>query len=139
MTAADPAALIARAKRAAVPVMSCVAASLPPAHIIGGMSRAELAALVIVLAEAADPHKLRAVVEAADDGTPGVTDLDLVYRRAHREAARLRGAGEPVPLRIRVLDGKYHEARKEARAGAAGRPASRAPGVTRLAASARSA
>lgn len=115
LTDADRDALIARAKSAAVPVASCVAARIAPAHLIGGMSRDELAALVIVLAEAADPVRLRAVTRATDDGTPGVTDLDLRLRAAHAEAQRLRYNGQPVPQVMRRLDGIYHSRRKQAR------------------------
>ena len=115
MTPAYRAVLIARAKSAAIPVSSCVAARIPPAHIIGGMSRDELAALVIVLAEAVDPARLRAVVQAEDDGTPGLTDLDLTYRAAHTEAGRLRTAGLPVPLAVRAMDSAYRQALKHAR------------------------
>jgi len=115
MTPADRAALIARAKSAAIPVSSCVAARIPPAHIIGGMTRDELTALVIVLAEAADPARLRVVVRAEDDGRPGVTDLDLTYRAAHTEAGRLRTARLPVPLAVRALDSAYRQSLKQYR------------------------
>jgi hypothetical protein len=117
LTPARRSALIARAKRAAVPVASCVAASISPAHIVGGMSRDELLALVVVLAEAADPVRLRTVVQAADDGLPGVTDLELQYRAAHAEAVRLRTAGLPVPLAVRALDSAYRRSREQADRG----------------------
>lgn len=61
-------ALIARAKRLAVPVASCVAASVRPDHLLRDASRDELAALVIVLAEGSDPVRLREVCRAGDDG-----------------------------------------------------------------------
>ncbi len=112
MTPAYRAALIARAKSAAIPVSSCVAARISPAHVIGGMTRDELAALVIVLAEAADPVRLRVVAQAVDDGAPDLTDLDLRYRAAHAEAQRLRSARLPVPNGVRALDNAYRESRK---------------------------
>jgi len=68
MTPQQRAALIARAKSLAIPVASCVAARLRPDHLLRDASRDELAALVIVLAEAADPVVLREVVKAQDDG-----------------------------------------------------------------------
>jgi hypothetical protein len=116
------ASLIERAKRAAVPVVNCVAASIPPAHILGSMTEAEKDALVIVLAEAVDHARLKAVTEAADDGLPAVTDDELRLRRAHAEAERLRVAGETVPNQLRCLDGEYHRQRREARVLAAADP-----------------
>lgn len=66
-------ALIAAAKSAAVPVASCVAARVPPDHLLEGRSWEELAALVIVLAEAADPVRLRAITEEPEDGRQHVS------------------------------------------------------------------
>jgi hypothetical protein len=110
------ASLIAAAKRAATPVAAAVTARIPPDHLIG-MSRDELMALVIVLAEAADPVTLRDIIAADDDGgEPQVTAADLRY--AHAEAARLRRAGERVPTSIRILDNAYHDAGRAARAAA---------------------
>ena len=125
LTPSDRASLIARAKRAAVPVANLVAARLKHGHITGGMTRAELEALVIVLAEAADHAKLRDVCAAEDDGRPdgqadSQADDGLRQRRAHNEARRLREAGQPVPLPVRVLDNAYTGARKAARAAERG-------------------
>lgn len=124
MTPADRESLIGMAKRAATPVASCVAARVAPAHIIGDMTRAELRALVIVLAEAVDHALLRAVVEAddragADGGGPGEPAR---LRAAHAEAGRLRRDGMVVPTSIRILDNAYHAALREARAAAAPPP-----------------
>ena len=78
-------ALVAAAKARATAVVSCVHARLSPSHILGKCTRDDLQALVIVLAEAADPAVLRAVVAATEDG-PVVTDLMVRLRRAHRSA-----------------------------------------------------
>lgn len=59
--------LVACAKSVAVPVASCVAASVPPAHLLDAMTRDELAALVVVLAEAADHDRLGEIVSASDE------------------------------------------------------------------------
>ena len=112
MNSAARAALIAWAKRKAVPVASCVQASLPPSHLIGDASRDQLAALVIVLAEAADPGKLREVTEAADDGFPDRAARRERLRKAHQEARKLRVAGEPVPASLVILDREYERLRK---------------------------
>lgn len=102
------AALVARAKAVAVPVASCVAASLAPAHLTGSMTRDELAALVVVLAEAAEPGRLRAVVAAQDgDGIPSPGPQELTLRRAHREFNRCRRAREPVNAGLLRLERKY--------------------------------
>lgn len=116
MTPAYRASLIARAKRAAEPVARSVAGGLPVDWLIGDMDREQLLALVLVLADAADPARLRAVVRAEDDDAPGVTDADLKLRAAHAEAVRLRKAKRPVPFQVRVLDTAYCQARKQARA-----------------------
>ena len=54
----------ARARDLAIPVASCMAAGVGTGHLLDGLSRDELAALVNLLALAAstDPVRLRAVV-----------------------------------------------------------------------------
>jgi hypothetical protein len=107
-------ALIVRAKAIATPVVSCVAARLRPDHLLARRTKAELAALVIVLAEAADPVTLRAVVaEQDDDRTPGATDRTVMLRKAHAEVQRMRIAGEALPLRLKLLDGEYRREREK--------------------------
>ena len=113
ITPAERNDLIAQAKRLAVPVASCVAARIRADHLIGGRTREELAALVLVLAEAADPVTLRAVVNAAEDG-PDITDEDVRLMKAHAHAVALRKAGMPVPNQVRVLDSEYRRRRKAA-------------------------
>lgn len=115
MTPAERAALITRAKALAIPVASCVRAGIRPDHLIGDASRDLLAALVIVLAESADPVRLRAVTAAAEDG-PDVTDLDVSLRVAHRQVNRLRERRRPVPVRLAALESQYQRRRREARA-----------------------
>lgn len=122
LTPAERAALTATAKSKAIPVASCVAARIPPAHIVGDMTRDELLALVIVLAEAVDTATLRAVVQAVDyDYTPA--DPAARQRVAHAEAVRLRAAHQPVPLVIRHLDSAYRLSRKHAARAAASQSA----------------
>jgi hypothetical protein len=111
LTPAERNALIARAKQLAVPVASCVAARVSPARLIGAASRDELAALVVVLAEAADPVKLRTVAAAGEDD-PDVTDIDLLLRQAHAQRMALYRAGVPVPEKIRRLDSAYTKRRR---------------------------
>jgi hypothetical protein len=82
-------ALIGRAKAVAVPVVSCVAASLRPDHLLADFGRDEMAALVIVLAESADLTRLRAVVAARDDGVPVTGLAEVRLRHAHAEVWRL--------------------------------------------------
>jgi hypothetical protein len=106
MIPAGRVALIARAKSIAIPVASCVAARVRPDHLIGDLSRDELAALVLVLADAADPVALRAVTQATEDG-PDITDEDIRLRKAHAHAQALRDAGKAVPARVRALDRQY--------------------------------
>lgn len=103
-------ALIDRAKAVAVPVASCVAASLRPDHLIGGWSRDELAALVVVLAEAADPSRLRAVAEAQEDSSPVIGLAQVRLRQAHAEYRRLRRNGTEIaaiPQYLRRLEREY--------------------------------
>ncbi len=119
MTPEQRDALIARAKKVAVPVASCVAARLRPSHLLPGLSRDELEALVLVLAEAVDPVRLRLVVAAGEDG-PVVTDRAVTLRKAHSEVNRLRGEGLPVPLRLGLLEGEYQEQVRAARSRRAG-------------------
>lgn len=87
-------ALIAAAKRKAVPVASCVAASIRPDHLFADVDPEDLTpllmALVIVLAEGADPVRLREACRAGDDGleAQGIT-APLGYLAGHRNAAQL--------------------------------------------------
>jgi hypothetical protein len=108
--------LLAWAKSRALPVTSCVTARLRPDHLIGEASREELLALVVVLAEAADPVKLRAVVTATDEG-PHLTDRDWQLRAAHTEATRLRRANLRVPAALQRLEREYWSGRKNAAKG----------------------
>jgi hypothetical protein len=76
--AAYRAQLLATAKAAAVPVVSEVAAGVPPDEL-AGLTADELRALVIVLAEAAggDMPRLRAIA-GADDDLGAETAYDLI-------------------------------------------------------------
>lgn len=112
----DRAALVARAKSLATPVVSCVAARIRPDHLIRDASRDELLALVIVLAEAADPVRLRLVTEAVEDGRD-FTERDVLLRKAHSRVNALQASGQPVPLKLGVLESEY-QAGVRARRGA---------------------
>src|ERR1700748_1211150 len=115
------AALIAAAKARATAVVSCVQARLSPSHILDGCTQADLRALVIVLAEAADPGVLRAVVEVRDDdGRPDMTRYQAKLREAHSQVVQLRKARQHVPEQLRVLDNAYRLEQKKAQAAAAG-------------------
>jgi hypothetical protein len=92
--------LIAWAKARVVPVQSCVTASLRPDHLLSEASWEQLAALVIVLAEAADPVKLRAVVSARDITVAPGTDRWSVLKMVYAERRRLERHGQPIPAAI---------------------------------------
>ena len=91
-----------------------MAAGIGTGHLLDGLSRDELAALVNLLALAAstDPVRLRAVVTAGDGVTPAMISREVLLRRGHAEAVRLRKAKQEVPAHIRVLDSEYREARR---------------------------
>ncbi len=119
LTPRQRASLIAWAKRKAVPVTSCVNAGICPEHVLGDATEDRYAALVVVLAAAVDPVRLRAVLAAEDDGTPAeVTGEALKW--AHAEVRRLREAGQPISGALARLEWQYQEqsraARRESRA-----------------------
>ena len=119
MTPAQRKAFIIAAKRLAVPVVSCVRADLRFDHLTGNQSREGLLALITVLAECADPVKLKAVTEApGDEGLPPPSRGD-VLRRANAEYRRLLRDNLPVPQRVRVLENEYRLWRKDEAAKAA--------------------
>ena len=107
-----------RARDLAIPVASCAAAGVGTGHLLDGLTRDELTALVnlLALAASADPVRLRAVVAGGDGITPAMISREVLLRRAHAEAVRLRAAGREVPRRVRVLDSEYREDRKRAAA-----------------------
>jgi hypothetical protein len=120
MTPARKAALITRAKAVAIPVASCVAARLRPDHLLPSLSRAELMALVIVLAEAADPAVLREVVHAEGDMAAGPVPLGG-YTEGRKNAVKVKdyavlrmdgcGVGEAaVRLGVTKRTGERYEA-----------------------------
>lgn len=115
------AALIAQAKSRAVPVASCVTAGLRPDHLLSERTWEELAALVIVLAAAADHTKLAAIVAEPDDGKPLPGTREMALRKAHAEVTRLRNHSLPVPQRLLVLEREYQRLHPRA-----GRQAARA-------------
>ena len=109
-------ALIERAKAVAVPVTSCVAASLRPDHLVAGWSWEQMAALMTVLAEAADLTRLHAIVAATEDATPPAGLAEVRLRKAHTEFQRLRAAGvarEDIPALLGRLERDYQRLRKQ--------------------------
>lgn len=107
LTSAQRRAFIIAAKRLAIPVASCVRADLRFDHLTSNQSRDGLLALITVLAECADPVKLKAVTKApGDEGMPPV-DREDVLRAAEAEYKRLIRAKLPVPSRVRVLKAEY--------------------------------
>ena len=119
MNAADRALLVAAAKAKATAVVSCVQARLSPSHVLGDCP-ADLQALIIVLAEAADPAVLRAVVGVSDDdGRPDLTRHQAKLREAHSQVVQLRKARAYVPEQLRVLDNAYRLGQKKAAGEAA--------------------
>lgn len=128
MNPADRDALIARAKALAIPVASCVAASIRPDHLLSVRSRDELMALVIVLAEATHPVRLREAVRAGDDGLVAQGIGPGVYLGGHQHAgqvaeyAALRGNGMEVAAAAEKLGiGRRTAGRYEAALVAAGK------------------
>jgi hypothetical protein len=116
VTPADRAALIARAKSLAIPVASCVAASINSGRLIAECTKAELSALVLVLAEAVDPVRLRAVVAATEDSpSPPPPGRELVLRRAHADVSSLRERGVAVPPQMALLESDYQNGQRQAR------------------------
>jgi hypothetical protein len=108
LTPRQRASLIAWAKRKAVPVTSCVNAGICPEHLLEDATEAQYAALVIVLAAAVDPVRLRTVLAAEDDGTPAeVTEEALKW--AHAEVRRLREAKRPIGGALTRLEWRYQE------------------------------
>lgn len=73
-----------------------------------GMTRGQLLALVIAMADAATPEQARVLSRA-----PGETMADL--RAAHAELTQLTRAGRPVPVALRAADGRYRAALRQAR------------------------
>jgi len=114
MTPRQRASLIAWAKRKAVPVTSCVNAGICPEHLLQDATEARYAALVIVLAAAADPVRLREVLAAEDDGTPAAV-AEEALKWAHAEVRRLRDGKQPIPAALARLEHRYQEQSRAAR------------------------
>jgi hypothetical protein len=68
---------------------------------------------VLALAASSDPVRLRAVVTAGDGMTPAMISREVLLRKAHAAAVRLRRSGAEVPQRLRVLDGEYRREREK--------------------------
>jgi len=62
----------------------------------------------------------RADLEAAAAVLGAGPNRDRVLRRAHAQAWRLKAAGREVPFWLRVLDSRYHSARRKPRPRPAG-------------------
>lgn len=108
MTPAERTALIAAAKKTAVPAANCVAAGVRLDHLLNGKSWHELAALVVVALEAVDPARLKALCDLpGDEGLTPESLREAMLRRAHAEASRLREAGQEVPAPLALLDNEY--------------------------------
>lgn len=117
MIRAQRTALIAAAKKTAIPAANCVAAGVRLDHLLNGKSWHELAALVVVALEAVDPARLRGLCDLpGDEGLTPETLRESMLRRAHSEVWRLRQAGEPIPLKLGLLEHEYqalHPRKKE--------------------------
>lgn len=109
--------LITLAKSRAEPVANCVAASVPFGHLVDGLPREGLYALIAVLAEGADRCLLHQVVTATEDGPAGdvppvAEPVPLRLRRAHAEYERYRKGGiarEDMPLLVCRGEAEYQE------------------------------
>ena len=89
-------------------------AGICPEHLLEGASGHELAALVIVLAAAVDPVRLREVLAAEDDGTPAEV-AEEALKWAHAEVRRLRDGKQPIPSALARLEHRYQEQSRAAR------------------------
>ena len=111
----DATALIVQAKGRAAPVHSCVRARVKPGHLIGTDTGVEeLLALVVVLAEVADPRRLAELVKLPGDEGLAVGKAALL-QAAHAQVWHLRKTGMPVPLRLGLLENEYQQASKARR------------------------
>ena len=111
----DATSLIGQAKGRAAPLHSCVRARVQPGHLIGTDTGVEeLLALVIVLAEVADPRRLAELVKLPGDQGLAV-GRDALLQAAHAQVWHLRKAGQPVPTRLGVLENEYQADRKQRR------------------------
>ena len=118
-TPRERAALIAWAKRKAVPFHSRVNAGIRVDDLMEDATEARYAALAVVLAAAVDPVRLRQVLAAEDDGTPAEVQEEAL-RWAHAEVQAMRQRHEPVPVVLEQLERKYQrEAKQRARASRA--------------------
>lgn len=115
---------VRRAKRLAGPAVAITAGGLAPDDLLRNASRAELLALVAVLAAAADPDMLEAVTAQPGDALMRAQDRRGVLKRAHAERTRMDRAGLPVPPSLAALDSEYQTAARRQRIAAArkGRP-----------------
>jgi hypothetical protein len=114
-----PPSPVARAKKLARPAAALAAAGLGPGDLLANASRADLVALVAVLAAAADPGKLEAVTSQPGDALMSLEDRSAVLRRAHAERTRLDRAGLQVPPGLCELDAEYQAEVRRRRAAAA--------------------
>ena len=119
----------ARALDLAVPVASCAAAGVSAGHLLDGLSRDELTALVSVLAAAVDPVRLRDAIRHAGRGVMPAEARTEVLRRAHAAFTRLTRKGLPVPYDLRVLDAEYQAGVRRRRAAAVVEQAVLAPAL----------
>ena len=78
----------------------------------GGMSRGQLLALVVAMADAATPEQARVLARP-----PGETMEDL--RAAHAERTQMARAGRVASAALRAADGRYRAALRKQKAGAA--------------------
>ena len=73
-----------------------------------------------LLDRARRPGVPRPELEAAVAVLGAGSNRDRVLRRAHAQAWRLKAAGQQVPFWLRVLDSRYHAARRKPRPRPAG-------------------
>ena len=113
-----------RARDLAVPVASCAAAGIGTAHLLAPLSRAELAALVDVLALAASPVAVRDLVRTPEGRRPRDPEgRERLIKAAHTQAEACRKADRPVPPHLAALEREYWAYRKQVQRDTAARAA----------------
>lgn len=98
MNDAERTALIAAAKKTAIPIASCVSGGVRLDHLLPGKSHEEKDALIVVLAAAVDHARLHVLAALpGDEGLSAEMLREVEHKRAEAAMERLRRAGWTPP------------------------------------------